>query len=80
MFGDLSQVSMGFFAKSSGVKPHVGADGHVKQVDMVSATDPALFDVTRKQALRYWRFRPATSGSTPTESWRILTVRFKLQG
>jgi protein TonB len=62
------------------VRVLIGADGRVKQVDLVSATDPAFFEATRKQALRYWRFRPATSDGTPAESWRTMTVRFRLQG
>lgn len=64
---------------SATVRVLIGTDGHVKQVEMVSATDPAFFDATRKQALRYWRFRPATSDGTPTESWRTMTVKFRLQ-
>jgi protein TonB len=63
---------------SATVRILIAADGHVRQVDMVSATDPAFFEATRKQALRYWRFRPATSDGTPTESWRTMTVRFRL--
>lgn len=61
------------------VRVLIGTDGRVKQVEMVSATDPAFFDATRKQALRYWRFRPATTDGTPTESWRVMTVKFHLE-
>jgi protein TonB len=65
---------------SATVRILIATDGHVKQVEMVSATDPAFFDVTRKQALLHWRFRPATRDGMPAESWRTMTVRFKLQG
>jgi protein TonB len=57
----------------------IGTDGQVKQVVLVSATNPAFFDATRKQALRYWRFRPATTDGSPTESWRVMTVKFHLE-
>ncbi|SDC75856.1 protein TonB [Sphingomonas sp. YR710] len=57
----------------------IGTDGQVKQVELVSATNPAFFDATRKQALRYWRFRPATTDGMPTESWRVMTVKFHLE-
>lgn len=58
----------------------IGGDGAVKQVDMVSATDPAFFEATRKQALRYWRFRAATRDGVACESWRTMTVRFRIDG
>lgn len=57
----------------------IGTDGQVKQVELVSATNPAFFDATRKQALRYWHFRPATTDGIPTESWRVMTVKFHLE-
>lgn len=64
---------------SATVRILIGSDGAVKQVEMVSATDPAFFEATRKQALRYWRFRAATRDGVPTESWRTMTVRFRIE-
>lgn len=61
------------------VRVLIGADGRVKAVELVNAADPAFFDATKKQALRYWRFKPATSDGSPVESWRTMTVRFKIQ-
>jgi len=58
----------------------IGTDGRVKMVELVSATDPAFFEATRQQALRHWRFVPATRDGVPVESWRTMTVRFQLQG
>ncbi len=58
----------------------IGSDGVVKQVEMVSATDPGFFEATRKQALRTWRFRAATRDGVATESWRTMTVRFHIDG
>ncbi|TAJ41295.1 MAG: energy transducer TonB, partial [Chitinophagaceae bacterium] len=49
-------------------------------VEMVSAAHPGFFEATRKQALRYWKFRPATRDGVATESWRTMTVRFTIQG
>ncbi|MES2498316.1 MAG: energy transducer TonB [Pseudomonadota bacterium] len=62
------------------VRVLVGADGRVRAVEMVSATHPGFFDATKRQALRYWKFRPATKDGVATESWRTMTVRFTLQG
>ena len=64
---------------SATVRILIGSDGAVKQVEMVSATDPAFFEATRKQALRYWRFRAATRDGVPTESSRTMTVRFRIE-
>lgn len=61
------------------VRVLIGADGRVKAVELVSATDPAFFEATRKQALRSWRFKPATRDGVAVESWRTMTVRFEMK-
>ncbi len=58
----------------------IGVDGRVKDVRQVSATDPEFFQATERQALRRWKFKPATRDGVPVESWRQMTVRFKLNG
>lgn len=62
------------------VRVLVGSDGRVKVIELVSATQPAFFEATRRQALRFWKFKPATSDGIATESWRTMTVRFKIRG
>ena len=57
----------------------IGSDGRVKSIELVSATHPGFFEATRKQALRFWKFRPGTRDGIATESWRTMTVRFKIQ-
>src|SRR6201999_3474949 len=42
------------------VRVPIGADGRVIGVDQLSASSPAFWEATRQQALRRWRFRPAT--------------------
>ncbi|KRB82678.1 energy transducer TonB [Sphingomonas sp. Root710] len=64
---------------SATVRVLIGSDGRVKAVEMVSATHPGFFEATRKQALRFWRFKPGTRDGVPAESWRTMTVRFKIQ-
>ena len=56
----------------------IGADGRVKAVEPVSATDPAFHEATATQALKRWRFKPAMRDGVPVESWRTMTVRFEL--
>ncbi len=55
----------------------VGTDGRVKAVEQIEATSAAFFAVTQRQALAKWRFKPATRGGVPEESWRTMTVRFE---
>lgn len=61
------------------VRVLIGTDGRVKEVQQVSATDPEFFVATKRQALRHWRFTPATRDGVAIESWREMTVRFKLE-
>ncbi|RJF94273.1 TonB family protein [Sphingomonas cavernae] len=62
------------------VRVLVGADGRVKQVERVEAADDAFYEVTVSQALRKWRFTPATRDGVPVEGWREMTVRFEITG
>ena len=57
----------------------IGADGRVKAVEQVSATSTAFFEVTKRQALGKWRFKPASRGGVPEESWKVMNVRFELE-
>lgn len=65
---------------SATVRVLIGSDGRVQAVELVSATHPGFFEATKRQALRYWKFRAATRDGIATESWRTMTVRFTLQG
>ncbi|MEG3124978.1 energy transducer TonB [Sphingomonas sp. GB1N7] len=60
------------------VRVLVGIDGRVKQVEQFSAASAAFFDVTKRQALEKWRFKPATRDGVPQEDWRTMTVTFVL--
>jgi protein TonB len=57
----------------------IGTDGRVKAVEQVSATSSAFFEVTKRQALGKWRFKPATRGGVPEEGWKVMNVRFELE-
>ena len=71
-------VRMGVEGKVT-VKILVGTDGRVKAVQQVFADDPAFFRATEQQALRRWRFKPATRDGVAIESWREMTVRFRME-
>ncbi len=62
------------------VRVLIGADGRVKAVEQLRATSQAFFDATKRQALAHWRFKPATRGGVPQESWKTMSVRFQLSG
>ncbi len=60
------------------VKVLVGTDGRVKQVEILSATDPAFAEATRRQAIGSWRFKPATRDGVAQEEWFTTSVVFRL--
>lgn len=60
------------------VRVSIGVDGRVTAVERVSASDDAFWAVTERQALRKWRFRPATRDGAPVASTKVLTLRFRL--
>lgn len=55
----------------------IGADGRVKQVERLSGEE-VFWRAASRHALARWRFTPATRGDVPEESWRTMTVRFRL--
>jgi protein TonB len=60
------------------VRVTIGADGRVIDVALVSATNDAFWQVTRQQALRHWRFRPATVDGRPVEETRVMSLVFRI--
>ncbi|GAA0658047.1 protein TonB [Sphingomonas insulae] len=61
------------------VRVLVGIDGRVKQIERISATSDAFWQVTQDRALRSWRFRPATRGDVPVEAWRTMALTFRME-
>lgn len=60
------------------VRVLVGSDGRVKQIELIDSPHADFWNATRKQALKYWRFTPATQDGKPVESWMTLKVRFEI--
>jgi periplasmic protein TonB len=60
------------------VRVLVGVDGRVKSVEAVRADQDDFLNATRAQALKRWRFTPATRDGAAYESWQQLTVRFQM--
>jgi protein TonB len=60
------------------VRIGIDENGRVISVEMVQATNKVFFQETRTQALRHWRFRPATRDGIAVPSEQTLTVHFQL--
>jgi len=60
------------------VRVLVGSDGRVKQIELIDSPHVDFWSATRKQALKKWRFTPATKDGKPFESWMTLKVRFEI--
>jgi protein TonB len=56
----------------------VGIDGRVREAQVISASHPDFGKAAVKQAMRAWRFRPATRDGVPVEDWQTLSVRFTI--
>lgn len=61
------------------VRVLIGVDGRVKAVEQISSDSPGFFEETRRRALAKWRFKPATRGGVPEESWKVMTVHFQIR-
>jgi len=60
------------------IRVHIGPDGRVTSVEKVRGSNESFFRATEQQALRHWRFKPATLDGRPVESVKVLTVHFQL--
>ncbi|MBB5987735.1 energy transducer TonB [Sphingobium lignivorans] len=61
------------------VRVTIDPRGRVTDVEMVSASNPVFFEETRRQALRFWRFVPATRDGVAVQSVQTMTVHFRLE-
>lgn len=62
------------------IRVTIAPSGSVIAAERVSATNDAFWRTTERQALSRWRFRPATVDGRPTQSSKVLNVRFRLDG
>ena len=60
------------------VRVTINEKGRVIACELVKATNMVFFEETKEQALRRWRFRPATSDGVAVQSQQTLTVHFEL--
>ncbi|MFM6853575.1 MAG: energy transducer TonB [Sphingopyxis sp.] len=60
------------------VEVSITTQGRVAAVRELTCADPAFFATTQRQALRGWRFTPATRDGVAVESTSVQTVVFRL--
>jgi protein TonB len=60
------------------VRVTIGPDGRVVAIALLSATSDAFWRVTQQQALRRWRFRPATVDGRPVEDSKVMNLVFRI--
>lgn len=61
------------------VRALVDADGNPATVEIWNSSGFPLLDRAAEQAVRKWRFRPATLNTRPTEAWVQVAVHFNLR-
>jgi periplasmic protein TonB len=61
---------------SATIRVLIGPDGRVREASVVSATHPDFGKAAVKQALKAWRFKPATRGDEKVEDWQTISVSF----
>lgn len=58
----------------------VGTDGRIREAQLFkSSGSDSLDQAAIRQALKKWRFTPATENGAPVESWMRVPVRFELK-
>jgi len=60
------------------IRVHIAANGRVIAAEPVRATHPAFCEATQRQALRRWRFEPATRDGVAVDSWQQHIVEFRI--
>ncbi|MFM2409481.1 MAG: hypothetical protein RL481_309 [Pseudomonadota bacterium] len=63
---------------SATIRVLVGTDGRVREALVVSATHPDFGKAAARQALKAWRFKPATRDGSPVEDWVTIPVTFQI--
>ena len=63
---------------SATIRVLVGTDGRVREAIVVSATHPDFGIAAMRQAIKAWRFKPATRGNEAVEDWVTIPITFKI--
>jgi periplasmic protein TonB len=61
---------------SATIRVLIGADGRVREASVVRASHPDFGKAAVRQALKAWRFKPATRGDAAVEDWQTISITF----
>jgi periplasmic protein TonB len=61
---------------SASIRVLIGPDGRVREANVVRASHPDFGKAAVRQALKAWRFKPATRGDAAVEDWQTISVTF----
>jgi periplasmic protein TonB len=63
---------------SATIRVLVGTDGRVREAQVVNATHPDFGKSAVRQAMKSWRFKPATRDGVAVEDWVTVPVSFRI--
>lgn len=63
---------------SATIRVLVGSDGRVREAQVVNATHPDFGKSAVRQALKAWRFKPATRDGVAVDDWVTIPVTFQI--
>ena len=63
---------------SATIRVLVGTNGRVREAIVVSATHPDFGRAAMRQALKAWRFTPATRGNDVVDDWVTIPITFQI--
>lgn len=56
----------------------VDQEGRTKELTIVEATPPGVFDQAVRETVPRWRFKPGAKEGKPVDTWVEMTIRFEL--
>jgi protein TonB len=73
------ELSLGGAEGTVALRVFVLADGTVGTVEVITSSGSAVLDRTAVQAVRRWRFAPATRDGVPMDAYATFKVRYMVQ-
>ena len=62
------------------LRVYITEEGRAGEVELKESSGYERLDRSALNSVKHWRFQPAQRAGTPVASWRVMSVRFGLQG